>query len=76
MKIMVLRDIERDEVEFICKVSVVNHILTLSRPAQTSLFINLLCQRKTILLFLTPDDFTHQGRASGWERVKKGWPCR
>ena len=50
MKIMVLRDIERDEVEFICKVSVVNHILTLSRPAQTSLFINLLCQRKTILL--------------------------
>ena len=40
-------------------------LLTLSllkRPAQTGSFnINLLC--------LTPDNFTRQGRASGWERV-------
>ena len=32
------------------------------RPAKTGPFIILLC--------LTPDDFTHQRRASGWERVK------
>ena len=31
------------------------------RPAKTGPFIILLC--------LTPDDFTCQGRASGWERV-------
>ena len=30
-------------------------------PAKTALFIILLC--------LTPDDFTRQGRTSGWERV-------
>ena len=34
------------------------------RPAETAPFVILLC--------LTPNDFTHQGRASGWERVKKG----
>ena len=31
--------------------------------AQTIPFVTLLC--------LTPDDFTRQWRASGWERVKK-----
>ena len=30
-------------------------------PAKTAPFV--------ILLWLTPDDFTHRGRASGWERV-------
>ena len=33
------------------------------RLAKTGPFVILLC--------LTPDDFTRQGRASGWERVKK-----
>ena len=32
------------------------------RPAKTVPFVILLC--------LTPDDFTCQWRASGWERVK------
>ena len=32
------------------------------RLAKTVPFVILLC--------LTPDDFTHQWRASGWERVK------
>ena len=31
--------------------------------AKTNSFVILLC--------LTPDDFTCQGRASGWERVKE-----
>ena len=34
------------------------------KPAKTNSFVILLC--------LTPDDFTHQGRASGWERVNWG----
>ena len=34
------------------------------RVAKTSSFVILLC--------LMSDDFTHQGRASGWERVKGG----
>ena len=34
----------------------------LPRPAKTTSFVNLLCLRG--------DDFTFQGRASGWERVK------
>ena len=34
------------------------------RPAKTVPFVILLC--------LTPDDFTRQGRASGWERVTTG----
>ena len=37
--------------------------LSSPRPAKTVPFVILLC--------LTPDDFTRQGRASGWERVKK-----
>ena len=43
-----------------------HHWLTLSLPDQPKLvpFVILLC--------LTPDDFTHQGTASGWERVKIG----
>ena len=32
------------------------------RPAKATPFVILLC--------LMPDDFTRQGRASGWERVK------
>ena len=37
--------------------------LSSPRPAKTVPFVTLLC--------LTPDDFTHQWRASGWERVKQ-----
>ena len=33
------------------------------RLAKTVLIVFLLC--------VTPDNFTHQGRASGWERVKQ-----
>ena len=33
------------------------------RVAKSSHFVSLLC--------LTPDDFTRQGRAPGWERVKR-----
>ena len=36
-----------------------------SRPAKTFPFVILLC--------LTPDDFTHQGIASGWERVNRNY---
>ena len=41
----------------------VNDFINLSspRPAQTVPFVILLC--------LMPNDFTHQWRASGWERV-------
>ena len=35
--------------------------LSFCRPAKTVPFVILLC--------LTPDNFTHQWRASGWERV-------
>ena len=35
------------------------------RPAKTVPFVILLC--------LTPDDFTYQGRASGWERVNRAY---
>ena len=40
-------------------------LINLSSPrlAKTVPFVILLC--------LTPDDFTHQWGASGWERVKK-----
>ena len=38
--------------------------LTLSLPDR------ILTVPFVILLCLTPDDFTHQWRASGWERVK------
>ena len=35
------------------------------RPKLSPLLLFLLC--------LTPDDFTHQGRVSGWERVNNGF---
>ena len=48
----------------------------LTRPICPSLFLNPFSPRLAntghfvILLFLTPYNFTHQRRASGWERVK------
>ena len=38
----------------------------------TSLTISLLDRSNfVILLCLTPNNFTHQGRATGWERIFK-----
>ena len=48
----------------------------LTGPICPSLFLNPFSPRLAqtihfvILLCLTPDDFTRQGKASGWERVK------
>ena len=53
----------------------------LTGPICPSLFLNLSSPRpvKTIpfviLLCLMPNDFTHQGRASRWERVKHNFYC-
>ena len=37
-------------------------------------FLSKTAPKVVILLCLTPDDFTHEGRASGWEKVKHDGP--